>query len=61
MSALTEKEIEKVQNLQREVVLALGNCNEIDKTTSRLRNELAEMNRDLSEKLKDNGKVPRQH
>ncbi len=42
---------EQLQNIHREILLALGTVNDIEETTSRLRNELMEMDNKVVEKL----------
>ena len=44
---------EKLQEKQRQVLVLLGDLNDIDKTVSRLRNELAEMYMENDKKLNE--------
>jgi len=55
MAKLTKEDREKAQQLMREVVVVLGDVNEVEKTLSRVKNEATELYEKLDTVLNTNG------
>ena len=51
---LDDTEYGKLQELHRQITVAMANLNDIEKTVSRLRNEVLEINKIAVDKLNSN-------